>query len=255
MTAPSAPTKGFKDLFGGHAAVYAAARPTYPDALFDWLATLAPRSATVLDCGCGNGQASVALAARFARVIATDPSAEQVRNATPHARVEYRVAAAEASGADPGGIGLVTAAQAVHWFDHAAFAAECRRVLAPGGAVVVWCYGVSRICPTIDAVTQRLYDELTAPFWAPERRYIDDELRTLPFPFTEMAAPPFAMALRWTLPQYLAYLRTWSACKAFEVAKGEDPVALLEPEFAAAWQDAAATRAVDFPLYLRAGRV
>ena len=63
------------------------------------------------------------------------------------------------------------------------------------------------------------------------------------------------MALRWTLPQYLAYLRTWSACKKFEAANGEDPVALLGSAFAAAWQDPAATRAVAFPLYLRAGRV
>ena len=76
----------FKDLFSGHAAAYAAARPTYPEALFDWLATLAPRDGTVLDCGCGNGQASTALAERFARVIATDPSSEQIANAVPHAR-------------------------------------------------------------------------------------------------------------------------------------------------------------------------
>lgn len=245
----------FKDLFGGHAADYAAARPTYPYALFDWLTTLVPAAATVLDCGCGNGQASVALAERFARVIATDPSAAQIANATVHPRVEYRVAAAEASGLADDSVGLVTSAQAVHWFDHTAFAAECRRVLTPGGAVVVWCYGVNHICPVIDAVTRRLYDELTAPFWSPERRYIDDELRTLPFPFAEIAAPSFEMALRWTLPQYLAYLRTWSACKKYEAAKGADPVALLEAEFKDAWQDPAATRAVSFPLHLRAGRV
>lgn len=245
----------FKDLFGGHAADYAAARPTYPAALFDWLATLASAASTVLDCGCGNGQASVALGERFARVIATDPSAEQIANATRHPRVEYRVASAEASGVADGSIGLVTAAQAVHWFDHAKFAAECRRVLVPGGAVVVWCYGINHIAPAIDAVTRRLYDELTAPFWSPERRFIDDGLRTLPFPFAEFAAPPFEMTLRWTLPQYLAYLRTWSASKKYEIAHGRDPVALLEPEFVTAWADPAATRAVAFPLYLRAGRV
>ena len=246
---------GFKDHFSGHAAEYAAARPTYPDALFAWLATLAPRGSAVLDCGCGNGQASVALAARFAKVIATDPSAEQVRNAAAHPRVEYRVAPAEASGLADASVGLVTAAQAVHWFDHVAFAAECRRVLAPGGAVVVWCYGLNRIAPAVDAVTARLYDELTAPYWMPERRFIDEELRTLHFPFAPVVAPSFEMSARWTLPQYLAYLRTWSASKKYETALGKDPVALLDAEFAAAWGDAAATRAVTFPLYLRAGRV
>lgn len=245
----------FKDHFSGHAGAYAAARPTYPDALFEWLATLAPRTSTVLDCGCGNGQASVALATRFAKVIAIDPSPEQVANAAAHPRVEYRVAPAEASGLADGEVGLVTAAQAVHWFDHAAFAAECRRVLVPGGAVVVWCYGVNRIAPAIDAITRRLYEELTAPYWMPERRFIDEELKTLPFPFAPIEAPAFQMTLRWTLPQYLAYLRTWSASKQYESAEGRDPVALLEPEFTAAWVDSAATRGVEFPLYLRAGRV
>jgi SAM-dependent methyltransferase len=245
----------FKDLFSGHAAAYAAARPTYPEALFDWLATLAPRDGTVLDCGCGNGQASTALAERFARVVATDPSSEQIANAAPHARVSYRVAPAEASGLADGSVVLVTAAQAVHWFDHARFAAECRRVLAPGGAVVVWCYGVNAIAPEVDAVTRRLYDELTGPFWAPERRYIDEGLRTLPFPFAALAAPPFAMGVRWTLAQYLDYLRTWSSCQKYQAANGADPVGLLEPEFVRAWGDPARMREVRFPLHLRAGRV
>jgi SAM-dependent methyltransferase len=245
---------GWKDLFSGHAARYAAARPTYPEPLFDWLATLAPRDGTVLDCGCGNGQASTALAERFARVIATDPSSEQIANAAPHARVSYRVAPAEASGLADASVALVTAAQAVHWFDHARFAAECRRVLRPGGAVAVWCYGLNSIAPEVDAVTRRLYDELTGPYWAPERRYIDEGLRTLPFPFDEVAVPAFEMRMRWTLPQYLDYLRTWSASQKHQAAQGVDPVGLLEPEFARAWGDAARFRELRFPLHLRAGR-
>lgn len=244
----------FKDLFSGHAAAYAAARPTYPEALFDWLATLAPAEATVLDAGCGNGQASVALAGRFARVIATDPSAQQIANAIPHARVAYRVAPAEASGLPDAAVALVTAAQAVHWFDPARFADECRRVLVPGGAVAVWCYGVNAIAPEVDAVTRRLYDELTGPYWAPERRHIDAGLATLPFPFARIAAPGFAMRARWTLPQYLDYLRTWSSCQKYLQVHGEDPVTLLGAEFARAWGAPARAREVAFPLHLLAGR-
>ena len=49
----------------------------------------APARDLVWDAGCGNGQASVALAARFARVFATDPSANQIANA--EATAEHRI--------------------------------------------------------------------------------------------------------------------------------------------------------------------
>ena len=66
----------FKDHFSGHAAVYQEARPDYPDALFEFLVGEVPSRQLAWDAGCGNGQASVALAKYFDAVIATDPSAE-----------------------------------------------------------------------------------------------------------------------------------------------------------------------------------
>ena len=51
----------FHDHFSGHATTYREARPSYPEALFDWLATQTPARDLVWDAGCGNGQASVAL--------------------------------------------------------------------------------------------------------------------------------------------------------------------------------------------------
>ncbi len=69
----------FKDHFSGHAVVYREARPTYPEELFAWLALQAPDNSLAWDCGCGNGQATVALAAHFGRVIGTDPSASADR--------------------------------------------------------------------------------------------------------------------------------------------------------------------------------
>ncbi len=81
----------FKDHFSGHASVYAEARPHYPDALFDWLAREAPDRDLAWDCGCGNGQASVALAARFARVHATDPSATQIAADGARYKIDYAV--------------------------------------------------------------------------------------------------------------------------------------------------------------------
>ena len=56
-----------KDHFSGHAGCYEAFRPTYPDALFEYLASLCPLRELAWDCATGNGQAAVPLAANKAR--------------------------------------------------------------------------------------------------------------------------------------------------------------------------------------------
>src|SRR5580765_3867958 len=111
-------------LFASVAREYANFRPGYPPELFGWLARAAPARGAVWDCGCGSGQASVALAEHFAHVFATDVSAEQIAAARPHARVRYSVAPAEKSGLESQSVDLVTVAQALHWFDVEAFYVE-----------------------------------------------------------------------------------------------------------------------------------
>jgi ubiquinone/menaquinone biosynthesis C-methylase UbiE len=131
----------FQDHFSDRAALYAAYRPLYPESLFEFVAGLTHRHRVALDCGTGNGQAAVGLVPHFDRVIAIDPSAEQLRNATRHERIEYRVASADSSGLPARSVDLVTAAQALHWFDAKAFFAEAKRVLVKDGAIAVWGYG------------------------------------------------------------------------------------------------------------------
>ena len=114
----------FKDHFSGHADIYREARPTYPRELFEWLRRQAPDNELAWDAGCGNGQATTALAEHFARVIGTDPSATQIAAADARANVEYRVEPAEASTLTGASASLITVAQALHWFDHARFYAE-----------------------------------------------------------------------------------------------------------------------------------
>lgn len=246
---------GFKDHFSGHARDYAAARPTYPPALFDWLAGQCEGRALAWDAGCGNGQSALALAVHFERVVATDPSAAQIAAATPHPRVEYRTEPAEACSLPDAGTDLVAVAQAVHWFDQARFHAEVRRVLRPGGVVAVWAYGISRVSPAVDAIFDTLHDRTLAPYWPPERGHIVTGYRDLPFPYAPLPAPPaFAMACRWTLADYLAYLRTWSGCQRHLQATGIDPVDAIAAAMAAAWGDPAQPRDVRWPLVLRVGR-
>src|SRR5690242_2904262 len=105
----------FKDHFSGHANIYREARPTYPATLFAWLAEQAPDRELAWDCGCGNGQATLALADHFAHVIGTDPSAAQIANAPARDNVEYRIEPAEHSTLAARSASLVTVAQALHW--------------------------------------------------------------------------------------------------------------------------------------------
>jgi SAM-dependent methyltransferase len=244
---------GFKDHFSGHAESYARHRPVYPAELYAWLASVAPDRRRAWDCGTGNGQAAVALAAHFDEVVATDPSEPQIASAFPHPRVRYRVAPAEAAGVEPGTVSLVTVAQALHWFDIPAFYRQAEAALVPGGVLAAWGYELIHVSPEVDPVVMHLYDDVVGPYWPPERKILMDGYRTVDFPFEEIAAPAFSMERRWTLDDLLGYLRTWSAVKRFEAALGTDPVARVASDLAAAW-GAEEEKTVRWPLAFRAGR-
>jgi SAM-dependent methyltransferase len=245
----------FKDHFSGHAASYAAFRPGYPPELFDFVASLTSGRALAWDCATGNGQAAVPLAGIFDKVVATDASRQQLDNATPHPRIEYRVATAESSGLSDASVDLLTVAQAVHWFDFDRFYAEARRVLRPGGAIALWTYNLLRGTPEVSALIDRLARDISGAYWPPERRWVDEEYRTLPFPLPEVPSPTFEHTEAWDLPRLVAYLRTWSANVRYQAATGRDPIAEIAPELEAAWGDPDEPRVLTWPIFLRAGRV
>ena len=244
----------FADHFSGHSTEYRRFRPGYPRELFAWLAQQAPARTVAWDAGTGSGQSAIGIAAHFELVIATDPSAAQLANAETHPRVSYRVAAEELADLAGGGVDLVTAAQALHWFNFDRFFTEVRRVLKPGGIVAVWAYNHSTVGPEVDDVVRRFQEETVGPWWPPQRVHVDGGYRQVSFPFDELAAPSFAARHEWTARHFLEYLRTWSSVKAYQRELSVDPVDLLEREFLAAWGEAEKKRRVSFPLILRAGR-
>lgn len=244
----------FHDHFSGHAADYARFRPRYPNSLFAELAALCPRRNQAWDCGTGNGQAAVALAEYFDRVIATDASAQQIAEAEPHARVSYRAVDACESGLEEASIDLVTVAQALHWFDMSRFFAEVRRVLRMGGIVAVWCYGLQSLGEPFDAVLRRFYAETVGADWPPERVLVEQGYRTLDFPFEELPPPVAQMEQRLSLDGLLNYLGTWSAVKRFEQRVGSSPIPQLEAELLPLWGDRHQPRPAAWPLSIRVGR-
>lgn len=195
----------------------------------------------------------MALAAHFARVVATDLSPQQIAEAATHPRVEYSVGDEDSAPLPDHCADLVTVAQAAHWFDIPRFLDECRRVLRPGGIVAIWGYGLTKFATEIDVEVQRFYTEVVGPFWPQGREHLDNEYRSLELPLHEIKAPPFAMRRIWDLDAFTAYLGTWSAVQRYQKAKGGDPLPALALRLRPLWGDQ--PRVVSWPLYLRVGTV
>jgi SAM-dependent methyltransferase len=243
----------FKDHFSRQSAAYSRYRPGYPPELVAWVAAQAPDRRLAVDCATGNGQAAVALAIHFDRVLAVDGSLSQVRNATASPRVDYVVATAERLPLADRSASLVASAQAAHWFDFDRFNAECRRVLVPGGVVAAWTYGKFRVDAAVDAVIDHFYSAVVGRYWPPERRYVEQGYRTLPFPWREEPPPVFALDTDWDLDQVLGYVATWSSVQRYKDQVGRDPLPSLRRELLEAWPDGGPRR-LRWPIHLRLGR-
>lgn len=244
----------FVDHFSEDAAQYADFRPTYPEALYEAIRTHAPGRALVWDCATGSGQAAGALARDFDSVIATDASAAQLSLARRATNIRYVCCLAERPALARTIADCVTVAQAAHWLSHSAFYAAVHEVARPGALVVLWSYGVSRVTPAVDAAADELYAGILDGYWSPERRYVDEAYRTLPFPFDEIEWPRVSMAVEWSLDQFAGYISTWSAVRTFRRRHGDATLAAWSKRLTAAW-GVEPTRSVKWPIAVRAGYV
>jgi SAM-dependent methyltransferase len=245
---------GFVDLFSAGAEGYAAARPRYPDALFDAVAAAAPGRERAWDCACGNGQAALGLAQHFAEVEATDASAAQIEQALPHERVRYRVQPAERTSFTGAYFDAIVVAQALHWFDHALFFAEALRVLKPGGVCVAWGYDRFHVNPEFDAAFERSVRAGLAPWWAPQNALLWKGYRDVPWPFEPLAVPAASIEADWTLHELLAYALTWSAARRRIEADGTAWFEAAADELRGLWGNPEVARRVSMPLHILGGR-
>jgi len=244
----------FKDYFSENSDNYRKYRPVYPDALFDYLATIAPSSALAWDCATGSGQAAQKLAARFSRVFATDASGDQIRKAKPAGNITYKVARAENAPIPSNTVDLITVAQALHWFDLEPFFGEAQRVLKKNGIIAVWTYNLLSVTPALDAIINRFYGETLDRYWPPERLMVEDGYRHIPFPFPKLPCPEFSMSASWSLSEMLGYLGTWSAVKLYREKKGADPMEIIRHELATEWGAPDRRYKIGWPLALIVGK-
>ena len=245
----------FKDHFSGHAAEYAKFRPVYPDEMFDWLARQAPDRARAVDVATGNGQAAVALASRFASVIALDASAAQLDNATPHERGGVPGRASRIDGpprclrrSRDGGAGAPLARSC-------GLLRRSLSMLRPGGLFAAWGYSNATIAPGVrsrHSSTSTLGS--SASYWPPERAIVEARYEPVVLPFEEIAPPAFALEQEMTGDGFAGYIGTWSAVQRYRQAVGSDPLPFIRPAIDRYWPTPDTIRLVRWPLFLRVGR-
>lgn len=244
------------DHFNQGSDKYVCFRPDYPESLFTYLLSLVNKEANVWDCGTGNGQAAAALAREFRNVLATDINLQQLEVASQKNNIQYVCCSAEKTPFMQHTIDLVTVAQALHWFNLENFYEEVRRVAKPSSIIAVWCYSLGSINDNVDPLICKLYtDILGDEYWPRERRYIDDQYRTIAFPFRKIQSPSFTIEKKINFSSLVGYLHTWSAVKEYQQRKHSNPIDLVYELLVSAWGELQIERIIRWPVHLLVGRI
>jgi trans-aconitate methyltransferase len=150
--AATSPTNCWDPAFYNHRAAFVSQAASD---LIDWLE---PRPGeAILDLGCGTGELGTAIAARGARVVGLDASAEMIAVARERApALEWLIGDGEALAFD-GAFDAIFSNAALHWMTHAqATARGIARALKPGGRLVAEFGGAGCVGTVCAAVASEL---------------------------------------------------------------------------------------------------
>jgi SAM-dependent methyltransferase len=225
MLGRMASDRSLRETFDTAAARYHAARPDYPEALFDDLVaeTGIQPPARLLEVGCGTGKATVPLARRGFRIDAVELgpalAAEAAHNVAPYGQVEVHTANFETwQPSSRAGFDLAYSATAWHWIDPAIKYDKASALLAPGGHLAIW--GAGHAFPAgydpFFAEIQDVYDEIGEGHPGGWRATPPEEVPDLSAEleesgrFESVAVRRYVWALRYDADSYLALLDTFS---------------------------------------------
>ncbi|KAI8048915.1 S-adenosyl-L-methionine-dependent methyltransferase, partial [Gilbertella persicaria] len=172
-------------------AEYSKFRPTYnPEIyhfIFEFHAKHQGQNNLALDVGTGTGQVAIEICNTFKHVYAIDPLSEQINNAAARDNITYQVGSAEdLSQFQDHSIDMITAGTAFHWFDHAAFFKEAKRVLKKETgtlAVFGYFYPVIKNEPKATELIKALHTGDFEKYSNQNLRFIRNMYRDIEFPF------------------------------------------------------------------------
>jgi len=243
-----------KDNFSTQSNNYAHYRPDYPLDFFNYLKSILVRTENAWDCGTGNGQIAKIIASHFKYVFATDISQSQLDNAIQVDNIFYSCQSAEKTNFPDNFFDLIIVAQAIHWFDFEKFYSEVKRTARQNSLLLVVGYSRPEINEEIDNILNEFYFNIIGEFWDKERKFVDENYLTIPFPFVEMTVPKFRNNLSWTFEHLVGYLETWSAVKHYSKTNHSNPVNLILENLKESWGEID-QRIVSFPMLLRIGKI
>lgn len=233
-----------RNSYDGIAGLYDSARPPYPEALFDDIASYArlDEQARLLEVGCGTGQATIPMARRGYAIDGVELGAQMAAIARDKLRAYPKVniicADFETISLPGEAYDLLFSATAFHWIDPAIRFQKARDLLKPSAALALFWHrptltdlGRPYLEP-LQSLYERVAPELTRDFSPPPR---PEEVRTeyhelIPASglFGDLLVRKHYVATQYSAAAYANLLGTFSDHRSLDVGKRERLLAETE---------------------------
>ncbi|PYH51468.1 methyltransferase tpcM [Aspergillus niger CBS 101883] len=193
----------FRYYTTGQATRYAENRLGYPAELYDLVLRYHAESngnfKTLLDVGCGPGNATRDLAPHFECAVGIDPGLEMIQTAQrlggvtkSNSPIEFQVSTAEDCAKIDNvhnGVDLLVSAMAAHWFSMEDFWKSAAKIVNPGGTVALWtcaslyCHPSTPHAAEVQNALFHLERDILKPYELPPNRLSSDLYDNLVLPW------------------------------------------------------------------------